>query len=141
MERGLLWLPLLAVFIGLAWSGWNEYRKLESYKTWAIQFDRAKYDIYAVLGQKDDVLTWGKPTRNGPIQLETVSLRQVESIAFQVKGQLADLAAPPASGRATLVLKCRDRTTSHTIPFTDPALAAAWGNHLQQDLAHWTTQP
>ncbi|MCF3606421.1 hypothetical protein L2E81_07160 [Planktothrix agardhii 1033] len=35
MERGLLWLPLLAIFIGLAWSGWNEYQKLEAYQAWA----------------------------------------------------------------------------------------------------------
>jgi hypothetical protein len=50
----LLWFPLLAVFIGLAWAGWNEFQKLEVYKSWAAQFDRAKFDIYAVLGQKDD---------------------------------------------------------------------------------------
>ncbi len=52
MTRGLIWLPLLAIFIGLAWAGWNEYQKLEAYRAWAEQFDRAKYDIYAVLGQK-----------------------------------------------------------------------------------------
>jgi hypothetical protein len=63
MERGLMWLPLLALFIGLAWAGWREFRKVEAYQTWAQDFDRHKYDIYAVLGQKGDQLVWGKPTR------------------------------------------------------------------------------
>ena len=53
------------MFIGLAWAGWNEYNKLEAYKVWAQSFERAKYDIYAALGQQGDVLTWGVPTRQG----------------------------------------------------------------------------
>ena len=65
MERGLLWLPLLVAFFGLAWSGWNEYQKIEFYKQWAEKFERHKYDIYAVLGQQGDRLTWGQPTRKG----------------------------------------------------------------------------
>lgn len=59
MERGLLWLPLLAVFIWLAWQGWNEYQKVEAYQNWAKHFERAKYDIYAVLAQNGSNLTWG----------------------------------------------------------------------------------
>ncbi|HBY76957.1 MAG TPA: hypothetical protein DEG47_08115, partial [Cyanobacteria bacterium UBA11148] len=95
MERGLLWLPLLAVFSWLAWSGWNEYQKVEAYRHWAQQFDRAKYDIYAVLGQKNSELTWGKPTRSEPINLETFSLQDVDSIRLLVDKEVADLEKPP----------------------------------------------
>jgi hypothetical protein len=91
MERGLLWLPLLAAFIWLAWSGWNEYQKVEAYRHWASQFERAKYDIYAVLGQKGSDLTWGKPTRQGPVELETFSLQDVQAIRLLVDQQRADL--------------------------------------------------
>lgn len=87
MARGLIWLPLLVLFIWLTWAGWNEYQKLEAYKVWAERFDRAKYDIYAVLGQKGDELTWGKPTRKGPIALQTVSLRQVGDIQLIANNQ------------------------------------------------------
>ena len=31
MEKGLIWLPLLAFFSWLTWSGWNEYQKIEIY--------------------------------------------------------------------------------------------------------------
>lgn len=87
MERGLMWLPLLGLFIWLAWAGWNEYQKVEAYKTWATDFERAKYDIYAALGQKADQLTWGSPSRKGPVDLKTVSLKEVESISLNVDGR------------------------------------------------------
>ena len=32
MERGLIWLPLLALIIGLTWVGWKEYQKVEIQK-------------------------------------------------------------------------------------------------------------
>jgi hypothetical protein len=144
MIRGLLWLPLLAMFCWLAWAGWNEYRKLEAYKVWAQQFDHAKYDIYAVLGQKDSSLTWGKPSRRGPIDLHTVSLQQVESIGLRLDDQLiTDIANWDASSnkskRVALEFQIK-QAAPVLIPFTDAALAAKWGNHLQQDWQAWRHQ-
>lgn len=129
MERGLLWLPLLALFIWLAWAGWNEYQKVEAYKVWAAQFDRAKYDIYAVLGQKGTEITWGKPTRQAPIAVETFSLQAINSIQLRVNKQVVDLSTPPRKGQTLLEFVGADRTI--TVPFTDPELAAKWGQYLQ----------
>lgn len=141
MERGLLWLPLLALFIGLAWSGWNEYQKIEAYRNWASQFDRAKYDIYAVLGQKDSDLTWGKPTRKGPIELKTFSLKNVQSIRLRVDNQLLDLETPPVKGRKiALEFDLLPSTTSILVPFTEIPLAAEWGKYLQKELQRWQTE-
>ena len=99
MERGLLWLPLLFAFFWLAWQGSQEYQKLEAYQIWAAQFERAKYDIYAVLAQKGDDITWGKPTTKGPIELETFSLLDVQEIRFLVNGNSVDIENPPLKGR------------------------------------------
>jgi hypothetical protein len=134
MERGLLWLPLLVVFCWLAWLGWNEYRKVEAYRLWAKEFDRAKYDIYAVLGQKGDILTWGKPSRNGPVNLATVSLADVVTIRFLVNNQPANPEAPPERGRAEVEFILEDNREPIQIPFTEPELAAKWTKHLQQEL-------
>ncbi|WRH66872.1 MAG: hypothetical protein RSE13_25830 [Planktothrix sp. GU0601_MAG3] len=132
MERGLLWLPLLAVFIGLAWSGWNEYRKLEAYQAWATDFDKAKYDIYAVLGLKEMDLTWGKPTRKGPINLETFSLKQVESLRLLVENQAVDPNIPPEKGKAiALEFRFTDAAQIVQIPFTEISLAVRWHKYLQ----------
>ncbi|MBD2185435.1 hypothetical protein [Aerosakkonema funiforme] len=135
MERGLIWLPLLALFIWLAWAGWNEFQKVEAYRRWASQFERAKYDIYAVLGQNGSNLTWGKPTRTEPVNLQTFSLKNVKSIYLMVDDKLADLQNPPDRGRSVALEFCfADATDSIQIPFTEIAIATEWGKHLQQEL-------
>lgn len=134
MERGLLWLPLLILFIGLAWSGWNEYRKVEMYRQWAFGFDRAKYDIYSVLGQKDRSLSWGKPTRKGVIDLQILSLDDVESVRLLVNDRPVDIDSPPATGSTAIELILRDRST-RKIPFTEIPLAGQWAKFLQESIA------
>jgi hypothetical protein len=138
MERGILWSALLLVFIGLAWLGWQEYQKIQAYQRWAAQFDQAKYDIYAVLGQKGDRLTWGIPTAKGPINLQDFSLQDVETIMLCVDGRQIDLqSAANALGRK-IALKFRFKSDlskldqeSIEIPFTEVDLACRWGEHLQ----------
>lgn len=134
MERGLLWLPLLFLFIGLAWAGWNEYQKVEAYRLWAQSFQRAKYDIYAVLGQLGEDLTWGKPTRRGPVQLQTFSLQQVESIELLVDGQAIPPDTPlPDQGKRISLKFSQKQTEAIEIPFTEVKLAAQWRDALLRD--------
>ncbi len=130
MERGLIWLPLLALFIGLAWAGWNEYQKVEAYRQWAESFDRAKYDIYAVLGQKDDRITWGKPARGEPKSLRTFSLKTVSEIQLFVDNYPVSLENPPQKGKADICFIFKDGE-SMEIPFTQVSLAAKWTEKLQ----------
>lgn len=135
MERGLLWLLLLGVFIWLAWQGRNEYQKVEAYRNWAEQFERAKYDIYAVLAQNGSNLTWGKPTPKGPIKLETFSLKNVQSIRLVINDQLVPIETPPNKGRdIVLEFAFPAPSASIRVPFTEIPLAAEWGKHLQQEL-------
>lgn len=139
MERGLLWLPLLGVFIWLAWAGWSEYQKVEAYRLWAAQFQHAKYDIYAVLGQNGSDLTWGRPTRKGPINLQNISLKEVKAIQLRVAGEVVDLQTPPSSDRqVVLEITPTNHAKPIQIPFTDAAIAAAWGQRLQQELSAQT---
>lgn len=133
MERGLLWLPLLGAFIWLAWSGKNEYQKLEAYKIWAQQFENAKYDIYAVLGKKNTELTWGKPTREGIVNVHSFSLNNVEAINLLVGDRPVDADHPPHQGKVALEFQLRDDDNYLKIPFTDIALAAKWCQYLQQE--------
>ncbi|MFM7364114.1 MAG: hypothetical protein ACKO11_06350 [Cuspidothrix sp.] len=134
MERGLLWLPLLVAFFWLAWQGSREYQKLEAYRLWAEQFERAKYDIYAVLGQQGNDITWGKPTPKGPINLETFSLLDVQEIRFLVNGNPVDVENPPQKGRQ-IELEFLLTNKSIRVPFTEVPLAAKWGKFLQMVLS------
>lgn len=135
MERGLLWLPLLGVFIGLTWAGWNEYQKLQAYERWATQFERSKYDIRAVLGQQGSDLTWGQPTRRGPVELSHLSLTTVTALILEADGQAVDPALPlPSTQRPELRFELSGNAPDVTIPFTDIELALAWFNHLQSQI-------
>jgi hypothetical protein len=133
MERGLPWLLFLAVFIGLAVAGWNEFQKIQAYEAWAVGFDRAKYDIRAVLGQKGDRLVWGQPSRTQPQNLQEISLHSVGEIRLLVNGIVADPLAPPRGGKIELELVGPEQPTVR-IPFTEVDLAVRWGQALTRDL-------
>ncbi len=133
MERGLLWLPLLFAFFWLAWQGSREFKKVQAYQEWALSFDKAKYDIYAVLGQKDKSITWGKPTPKGLINLQTFSLNDVVNIQLFVNGSKVDIEQPPQRGRSIeLEFSFPDPNKSVKIPFTEIPMAANWGKYLQK---------
>ncbi|MEM9542759.1 MAG: hypothetical protein AAGA60_25110 [Cyanobacteria bacterium P01_E01_bin.42] len=133
MERGLLWLPLLLGFFGLAWAGWNEYQKVEAYRSWAEDFDNAKYDIYAVLAHKGCEITWGKPTRKAPVNLQEFSLNDVEEIRLLVSDRIVEVSESlPSKGKPELEFYFVEGERSVKVPFTDIDLAAKWKNYLQK---------
>jgi hypothetical protein len=137
MERGLMWLPLLGMFIWLARAGYNEYHKIEAYKLWAVGFDRCKYDIYAVMGLKDRELSWGKPTKNEPKDLQTFSLDRVKQIELVVDNQSIDLDNLPTKGKQiNLQFQLVDRDEIVNIPFTEIPMAAEWTKFLSQAIAN-----
>ena len=131
MERGLIWLPLLGLFFWLAWQGRNEFQKVEAYQNWAKQFEKSKYDLYAVLGQNGNELTWGKPTRTGPIDLKTFSLDRVQEIRLLVEEKPVALETPPNKGKAiALEFVMQDSQDTVRIPFTEIPIAVEWGKYL-----------
>ena len=129
MARGLAWLPLLVLFFGLAWAGWNEYRKLEVYKEWAQQFERAKYDIYAALGQQGDLLTWGRPTRRGVVGSQTLSLTEVDKAVLEVNAQPINPDDLPDKGKFSLGFTLKDGG-HFSVPFTQGEMARQWLDFL-----------
>lgn len=131
MERGLIWLPLLGLFFWLAWQGRNEFQKVEAYQNWAKQFEKSKYDIYAVLGQNGNELTWGKPARTGPIDLKTFSLARVGEIRLLVDEKPVELETPPNKGKAiALEFVMQDSQDTVRVPFTEIPIAVEWGKYL-----------
>ncbi|MBW4665507.1 MAG: hypothetical protein KME01_15150 [Chroococcus sp. CMT-3BRIN-NPC107] len=137
MERGLIWLSLLMVFVWLAGLGWNEYQKVEAYRRWAAaaEFEKSKYDIYAVLAKKGTNLTWGKPTRTEPIDQSTFSLNDVQAINLVVDDRLVEIESPPSKGRkVSLEFSFTQPLAKVRVPFTEIALAAEWGKYLNSQL-------
>lgn len=125
-------MPLLVLFFWLAWAGWNEYQKVEAYRIWAESFERSKYDIYAVLGQNGREITWGKPTRKEPKDLQKFSLDNVRSIRLLVDGKPVE-GDLPNKGKAGLEFTLQNTNFSIIIPFTEISLAEEWSQFLKKE--------
>ncbi len=126
-----MWLPLLGMFVWLAKAGYDEYHKLQAYQRWAIEFDRSKYDIYAVIGMKDREITWGKPTKAEPKDLQTFSLDRVNLISLVVDNLAVNLNQLPGKGNKINVRFQLEDGSKIDIPFTEIPLAAEWAKFLQ----------
>ncbi len=133
MERGLMWLPLLGIFIWLARAGANEYQKIEAYRRWAVGFDRCKYDIYAVMGLKDRQISWGQPTKTEPKDIQTFSLDRVNQVQLIIDNNPINLDNLPASGKKiNLQFQLIDPAEIVNIPFTEIPMAAEWARFLKK---------
>lgn len=129
MSRGLMWLPLLAIFSWLAWAGRREFLQVEAYKHWAKGFERHKYDIYAVLGQQGDRLTWGIPTTGEPQQLKTITFGEINQIQILLD-QVAYTTMPANLVPRHIAIQFNG-DPNLVIPFTDLAIASQWFTYLR----------
>ena len=133
MERGLIWSTLLVLITVLTWAGWREYQKVEGYRIWAEQFDKAKYDIYAVIGLKDGQITWGQPTPKGIVGLETFSLNDVETIELKCGDRTIEpnnIPTDKKNNKPQLTFNFKQENKIVQIPFTEINLAAQWQQYL-----------
>ncbi|MEL6163239.1 MAG: hypothetical protein AAFR37_05580, partial [Cyanobacteria bacterium J06628_3] len=110
-------------------------QKVEAYRIWAENFDRAKYDIYSVLAQKGNDITWGKPTVKGIVDLDTFSLVNVSDINLLIDDKPIDIEKLPRKAKK-IELEFVFSETSHKVyvPFTEIPLAGEWGKFLQGEL-------
>ena len=136
MERGLLWLPLLVLFFGLAWAGWNEYQKVQGYSAWAKQYEKSKYDVLAALGYRKGELSWGRPIRKGLEDRQVMSIAALKGVQLRIDGTIANLETLPDSGKIiALELIPTDGNGVIQIPFVGIDLAAEWTNYLKQQIS------
>ena len=58
MLHGLLWLPLLLIFILLTALGWLERRRQNLFRSWAIDSELCKLDSSSAASLKNGELKW-----------------------------------------------------------------------------------
>ncbi|MCS5706880.1 MAG: hypothetical protein VKN17_07080 [Cyanobacteriota bacterium] len=128
MMHGLLWLPLLLVFVLLTSLGWLERRRQRLFREWAEGAELAKLDGCGAARLVDGVLTWstfeaGKLEPKGSFVIKQLELVELLSLG---------------SGEAPLTDEsqgaCRLRLVGggeqKDLPFSDAERARRWIQEL-----------
>lgn len=124
MSHGLLWLPLLLVFVLLPALGWLERRRQRLFTEWASGSELAKLDGCGAARLLEGVLSWSR--------FEAGSFQAVDS--FEIKNlELTELLSLH-SGEAPLTEEsqgsCRLRLVGggvqKDLPFSDAGRARRW---------------
>jgi hypothetical protein len=128
MIHGLLWLPLLLVFVLLTALGWLERRRQQLFRDWAAGAELAKLDACGAARLVDGVLSWssfeaGKLQPQGEFVIKNLELVELLSLG---------------SGEAPLTDEsqgaCRLRLVGggvqRDLPFADAERARRWIQEL-----------
>jgi len=128
MSQGLLWFPLLLVFVLLTGLGWLERRRQQLFRAWSAGAELAKLDACGAARLRDGLLTWSR-FESGSFQQEgefvIKSLEMVELLSL-------------GSGEAPLTEEsqgaCRLRLVGggqqKDLPFADAERARRWIGEL-----------
>ncbi len=130
MIHGLLWLPLLLVFVLLTGLGWLERRRQDLYLIWAKDSELAKLDDSGAARLKNGILTWSS--------FEAGSFKEQDHFEI-AKLELVELMSL-TSGEAPLTNesqgRCRLRLVGSKkemdVPFADADRARSWMNQLMR---------
>ena len=130
MLHGLLWLPLLLIFILLTALGWLERRRQNLFRNWADGSEICKLDSSGAAALKNGVLTWSA--------FEAGTFEEKDSFIIK-KLELVELMAL-TSGEAPLTNesqgKCRLRLVGDgkemDVPFSDAERAREWMEQLME---------
>ena len=128
MGQGLLWLPLLLVFVLLTGLGWLERRRQRLFRDWAAGAELAKLDAAGAARLLNGVLSWAA--------FEAGQFRELDS--FEIKQlELTELLSL-RSGEAPLTEEsqgaCRVRLVGggmqKDLPFSEAERARRWMDEL-----------
>jgi len=128
MGQGLLWLPLLLVFVLLTGLGWLERRRQRLFRDWAAGAELAKLDAAGAARLVNGVLSWAT--------FEAGQFRELDS--FEIKQlELTELLSL-RSGEAPLTEEsqgaCRLRLVGggmqKDLPFSEAERARRWMDEL-----------
>ncbi len=130
MVHGLLWLPLLIIFLLLTALGWLERRRQNLFRDWAEGSELCKLDSSGAAFLKDGKLIWSA--------FEAGEFKEQDSFIIK-KLELIELMAL-TSGEAPLTSesqgKCRLRLVGSgremDVPFSDADKARQWMDELMR---------
>ena len=128
MIHGLLWFPLLLIFILLTGLGWLERRRQNLFRVWAQDSELSKLDGSCAARLKEGILSWsifeaGRFAEKGSFEVKHLELLELMALT---------------SGEAPLTQEsqglCRLRMIGNgqemDVPFSDADRARSWMDQL-----------
>ena len=128
MIHGLLWLPLLLVFVLLTALGWLERRRQQLFRDWAAGAELAKLDACGAARLVDGVLSWssfeaGKLQPQGEFVIKNLELVELLALGSGV-APLTD------ESQGACRLRLVGGGLQRDLPFADAERARRWIEEL-----------
>lgn len=128
MMHGLLWLPLLLVFVLLTSLGWLERRRQRLFREWAEGAELAKLDGCGAARLVDGLLTWSTFEAGQLKPQGTFVIKQLELVELLALGSGEAPLTEEAQGACRLRLVGGGEQKD--LPFSDAERARRWIQEL-----------
>ncbi|WP_043368691.1 hypothetical protein [Cyanobium sp. PCC 7001] len=124
MIHGLLWLPLLLIFVLLTTLGWLERRRQHLFRAWAEGAELAKLDGCGAARLVDGVLSWSTFSAGQLAEKDRFVIKQLELVELLALGSGEAPLTEEAQGACRLRLVGGGEQKD--LPFSDAERARRW---------------
>ncbi len=124
MIHGLLWLPLLLIFVLLTALGWLERRRQHLFRSWAEGSELAKLDGCGAARLIDGVLSWSTFSAGQLVEKDHFVIKQLELVELLALGSGEAPLTEEAQGACRLRLVGGGEQKD--LPFSDAERARRW---------------
>jgi len=128
MIHGLLWFPLLIVFVLLTALGWIERRRQSLYLLWADGAELSKLDGSGAARLKQGKLIWSSFEAGSFKERGTFEITKLELVELMALSSGEAPLTDESQGRCRLRLIGKGKEMD--VPFTDADKARQWMNQL-----------
>ncbi|KGG16262.1 hypothetical protein EV07_1430 [Prochlorococcus sp. MIT 0603] len=126
--HGLLWLPLLLVFVLLTALGWLERRRQTLYRSWAADSELAKLDGSGAARLRQGILSWSSFEAGSFKEKETFEIKSLELVELMALSSGEAPLTNEAQGQCRLrLIGCGKEID---VPFADADRAREWMDQL-----------
>ena len=128
MREGLLWLPLLVIFVVLTALGWLERRRQALFRRWAEGSELARLDGAMAVRLRDGRISWGPVGPKGVELAGDVAVNHLEICELMADRSGDTPLTDESCGPCRLRLVAEGRSLD--IPFNDAVRARLWVDEL-----------
>ncbi len=128
MLHGMLWFPLLIVFVLLTALGWLERRRQNLFRSWAKDAELAKLDDSGAARLKDGLISWSSFEAGSFIEKDSFDITKLELVELMALSSGEAPLTNEAQGQCRLrLIGCGEEID---VPFADADRARQWMSQL-----------